>query len=86
MPSLSVDLAALAAGAEAAGTAVPIIETGGVKEVKGIWDKADEVAMKALLPGSVVLFQGEVQRFGFIPLERSGRSTLRDGVRSRVTR
>ena len=42
MPSLSVDLAALAAGAEAAGTAVPIIETGGVKEVKGIWDKADE--------------------------------------------
>ena len=42
--------------------------------------------MKALLPGSVVLFQGEVQRFGFIPLERSGRSTLRDGVRSRVTR
>ena len=74
MPSLSVNLAALAAGAEAAGTAVPIIETGGVKEIKGVWDKGDEVAMKASLPGSVVLFKGEVPRFGFIPLANSVQS------------
>ena len=74
MPSLSVNLAALAAGAEAAGTAVPITETGGVKEVKGIWDKSDEVAMKAMLPGSVVLFHGDTPRFGFIPLANAVQS------------
>ena len=74
MPSLSVNMAALAAGAEAAGTAVPITETGGVKEVKGIWDKSDEAAMKAMLPGSVVLFHGDTPKFGFVPLANAVQS------------